>query len=74
MDQARDKSFGLDPSIRFYDLEDGYETEKEEEEAEILIVYDSSLAASKQTSSRGSFHISTRSIMRDPCLLTQCMI
>ena len=42
-----DKSFGLDPDIRFYDIEDKDETEKEEE-SEILVVYESSLAASKQ--------------------------
>ena len=42
-----DKTWGIDLDIRFYDIEDGYETEKPEE-AEILVVYDSSLAASKQ--------------------------
>ena len=42
-----DKTWGIDPDIRFYDIEDGDETEKSEE-AEILVVYDSSLAASKQ--------------------------
>ena len=42
-----DKTYGLEPDIRFYEIEDGYETEKREE-AEILVVYDSSLAASRQ--------------------------
>ena len=42
-----DKTFGLEPEIRFYDIEDGGETE-EGEESEIFIVYESSLAASKQ--------------------------
>ena len=43
----RDKTFFLDPAIRFYAIEYGDETEKEEEE-EILVVYDSSLALSNQ--------------------------
>ena len=43
----RDKSLGLEPAIRFYDIEDIYETENGEE-IEILVVYDSSLAESKQ--------------------------
>ena len=43
----RDKSFGLEPAIRFYEIEDGDETEKGEK-SEILVVYDSSLAESKQ--------------------------
>ena len=42
-----DKTFGIDPDICFYDIEDGDNTEKGEE-AEILVVYRSSLAASKQ--------------------------
>ena len=45
--QPGDNSFGLDLDIRFYDTEDGDETKKGEE-TEILVVYDSSLAASKQ--------------------------
>ena len=43
----RDKTIGIDPEICFYAIEDGDETE-EVEEAEILVVYDSSLAASKK--------------------------
>ena len=42
-----DKWFGLETAIRFYYIEDGYETEKREE-SEILVVYDSSLASYKQ--------------------------
>ena len=42
-----DKTFGIEPAIRFYGIEDGDNNEKGEE-AEILVVYDSSLAASKQ--------------------------
>ena len=42
-----DKSLGLDSSIRLYELEDGDKTE-EGEDAEILIVQDKSLAATKQ--------------------------
>ena len=42
-----DKTCGIDPAIRFYEIEDEDETEKGEE-AEILVVYNSSLAASKQ--------------------------
>ena len=42
-----DKSFGLDPDIRFYDIEDKDETEKEEE-SEKLAAYDSILTAYKQ--------------------------
>ena len=42
-----DKNLGIEPAIRFYAIEDGDETE-EVEESEILVVYDSSLAASKQ--------------------------
>ena len=42
-----DKTLGIEPAICFYSIEDGDETE-EGEEVEILVVYDSSLAASKQ--------------------------
>ena len=42
-----DKTFGTDPEIHFYDIEDGYAPEKGEE-AEVLVIYDSSLAASNQ--------------------------
>ena len=42
-----DKTFGLDPAIRFYSIEDRDKTEKGEE-SEILVVYDSSLTSSKQ--------------------------
>ena len=38
-----DKTLELDPAIRFYELEDGDKTE-EGEEAEILVVHNSSLA------------------------------
>ena len=41
------KAFRLEPAILFYNVEDGDYTEKLEE-AEILVVYQSSLAASKQ--------------------------
>ena len=43
----RDNTFGLEPDIRFYAIEDGDDTEKGGE-VEILVVYNSSLAASKQ--------------------------
>ena len=39
-----DKTLGIETAIRFYDIEDSDETE-EGEESEILVVYDSSLAA-----------------------------
>ena len=42
-----DKTCGIDPDIHLYGIEDGDETEKGEE-SEILVFYDSSLAASKQ--------------------------
>ena len=42
-----DKTFGIDTDIRFCAIEYGDETE-EGEESEILVVYDSSLAGSKQ--------------------------
>ena len=42
-----DKTFGIEPAICFYAIKDGDETE-EGEEAEILVIYHSSLAASKQ--------------------------
>ena len=42
-----DKTLGLEPVIRFYAIEDVDETE-EGEEAEILVVHESSLAVSKQ--------------------------
>ena len=41
----RDKTFGFDPDIHLYDTDDGEEAGKGEE-TEILVVYDSSLAAS----------------------------
>ena len=40
----RDKTLGIEPGIRFYGLEDG-DKNKEEEEAEILVIHYSSLAA-----------------------------
>ena len=42
-----DKNLGIDPVIGLCAIEDGYETE-EVEEAEIIVVYDSSIGASKQ--------------------------
>ena len=42
-----DKTFGIEIEIRLYDIEDCDETE-EGEEAEILVIYDSSFAASKK--------------------------
>ena len=48
------KTFGLDPAIRLYAIEDGYEAEKGEE-AEILIIYNSSLAASKKNLGKRRF-------------------
>ena len=42
-----DKSLGLEPAIIFYGIEDGGKTE-EGEESEILVIHDSSLAASKK--------------------------
>ena len=49
-----DKTFGLEPDILFYAIEYLDETEKGEE-AEILVVYDSSLAASKQNLIKRNF-------------------
>ena len=43
----RDKTLGIDPEIFFGSIEDGDETE-EIEGAEILVIHDASLAASKQ--------------------------
>ena len=42
-----DKTLGLDPEIRFYAIEDGDDTE-EGEEAEIIVIHESSLTASKK--------------------------
>ena len=42
-----DKSLSLEPSTRFYATENGDDTE-EGEEAEILVIYDSSLASYKK--------------------------
>ena len=42
-----DKTCGIEPAIRFYEIEDGDETEKLEE-SEILVIYNSSLAEYKQ--------------------------
>ena len=42
-----DKTLGLEPAIRFYSIEDGDETE-EVEEAEILVIHNSSLKLSKK--------------------------
>ena len=42
-----DKTLGIDPATRLYTIEDSDETE-EGEEAEILVIYDSSFAASKK--------------------------
>ena len=41
------KTFGIEPSNRFYDIGDGDGTE-EGEDAEIIVVYDSILMVSKQ--------------------------
>ena len=49
-----DKTFGIEPAIRFYDIEDGDETEKVEE-SEILVFYDSSLAVSNQNLTKRHF-------------------
>ena len=49
-----DKTFGIEPEIRFYAIEDGDKTE-EGSESEILVVYDSSLAASKQNLVKSNF-------------------
>ena len=43
----RDKTFGIEPAIRFYDIEDGDDNEEGQEE-EILVVYDSILTTSNQ--------------------------
>ena len=48
------KIFGIYPEIRFYYIGDGDETE-EVEESEILVVYDSSLAASKKNLVKRNF-------------------
>ena len=50
-----DKTFGIDTDIRFYAIEYDDETE-EGEESEILVVYDSSLAGSKQNLVKRKFH------------------
>ena len=42
-----DKTLGIESAIRFYELEDGDNT-KEVEEAEILVIHDSSLVSSKK--------------------------
>ena len=42
-----DKTPGLEPAIRFYELEDGDKTE-EGEESEILVIHDSRLVVSKK--------------------------
>ena len=42
-----DKTIGLDPEIRFYAIEDSDDTE-EGEQAEIIVIYYSSLSTSKQ--------------------------
>ena len=68
-----DKTCGREPEIRFYEIEDGYETDKIEE-AEILVVYHSSLRHLSKTSSIGNFLISIQLIMRDPWLLMLCAI
>ena len=44
---SEDKTLGLDPDIRFYNIEDGDDT-AEGEESEIIVVHNSSLAESKQ--------------------------
>ena len=49
-----DKTLGLDSLIRFYEIEDGDNTEKGEE-AEILVMHDSSLKASKQNLGKRNF-------------------
>ena len=51
-----DKTLGLGPDIRFYEIEDDEKTE-EGEEAEILVIHDSSLAASKKNIKRDSPYI-----------------
>ena len=51
-----DKTLGLGPDIRFYEIEDDEKTE-EGEEAEILVIHDSSLAASKKNTKRDSPYI-----------------
>ena len=68
-----DKYFGIDPDIRFYEIEDGDETEKENNQKSLSFTTQALRHLSK-TSSRGSFVISIRSIMKDPWLLTQCAI
>ena len=50
----RDKTLGLEPEIRFYNLEDCDET-AEGEEAEILVVHDSNLAVYKQDFGKREF-------------------
>ena len=50
-----DKTFGLELDIRFYAIEEVDETEKVEE-AEILVVYDSSLTASTQNLVKRQFY------------------
>ena len=42
-----DITFGIDPEIHFYAIEDGDDTE-EVEESEIIVIYDSSLATYKK--------------------------
>ena len=49
-----DKNLGLDTPTCFYAIEDGDETE-EGEEAEIFVIYDSSLVASKQNHVKKKF-------------------
>ena len=68
-----DKTCGLDPDICFYDIEDGDETEKVEE-AEILVIYDSSLAAYKQNLFKRQFPYIDMFDHEGPWLLTLCSI
>ena len=49
-----DKYFGLETYIRFYGIEDGYETE-EREDAEIPIIQDKRLPATKQNLAKRKF-------------------
>ena len=44
---TRDKTFGIDPDIRYYELEDGDKTE-EGEYAEILIILDKRLESNNK--------------------------
>ena len=59
-----DKTFGIEPDIRFYAIEDRDNTENEKKQKSLLLTTQALRHISK-TLSRGIFIISIRSITRD---------